>query len=273
MNQLPTRAATRFQLDAKAKLPPLSAQLAAQFRPTADARPARPAVTTDARLSRKFAEGLQLTRASTIALTRLQLALAGGDRRQAMAAIDRLHAIDGEIEHLVEQLPPSVATQGAPGTGTLEGEQPHANDEPPANDDPMAVLGKHLADQKLALAFEKLALASGISGPDLVSPGLVDPAHPLAHAHSLAHDSDEPPLPYPASRHDAPPRDRADDPRHDRRNRAALDESEPPLVDWHAFPDVHTHVWDRIPAKLWGTALAVLVTLALAIAAMVMTTF
>lgn len=182
----------------------------------------RSPVTGDARLSRKFAEGLQLTRASTIALTRLQLALAGGDRRQAMAAIDRLHAIDGEIEHLVGELPP-------------EGSAPTPTE--PANDDPVAALGKHLADQKLALAFEKLALASGISGPDLVSP-----AHPLAHE------------PAPAE-HAA----------------ALADEGEPPLVDWHGFPDVRTEVWDRLPAKLWGLVLALLVTLALAAAAVVMT--
>lgn len=211
MNQSPTHPGTRFQLDTKAKLPPLSPQF-------------RVPVTSDAKLSRKFAEGLQLTRASTIALTRLQLALAGGDRRQAMAAIDRLHAIDGEIEQLVGELPPEAGT---------EAQVPSE----PANDDPVAALGKHLADQKLALAFEKLALASGISGP-----GLASPAHPLAHE------------PAPVE------------------NAAALaEESEPPLVDWHGFPDVQTVVWDRLPAKLWGLVLAVLVTLALAAAAVVMT--
>lgn len=180
----------------------------------------RTPVTSDAKLSRKFAEGLQLTRASTIALTRLQLALAGGDRRQAMAAIDRLHAIDGEIEHLVGELPPETAAPSEP-----------------ANDDPVAALGKHLADQKLALAFEKLALASGISGP-----GLVSPAHPLAHE----------PAPAEAAA-------------------ALAAEAEPPLVDWHAFPDVRPEVWDRLPAKLWGLVLALVVTLALAAAAVVMT--
>ena len=216
MNQSPTHPGTRpgtrpdTHLQPGTKLPPLPAQF-------------RSPVTSDARLSRKFAEGLQLTRASTIALTRLQLALAGGDRRQAMAAIDRLHAIDGEIEHLVGELPP----EGSPPTPTE-----------PANDDPVAALGKHLADQKLALAFEKLALASGISGPDLVSP-----AHPLTHE----------PAPAPAE------------------TATALAEGEPPLVDWHRFPDVRTEVWDRLPAKLWGLVLALLVTAAIAAAAVVMT--
>ena len=217
MNQSPTYSGTysgtspgtRLQVDTK--LPPLPPHV-------------RAPVTTDARLGRKFAakfaRGLQLTRASTIALTRLQLALAGGDRRQAMAAIDRLHAIDGEIEHLVGELPPEP-----------EAETPTE----PANDDPVAALGKHLADQKLALAFEKLALASGISGP-----GLVSPEHPLAHEPAPA------PAPAPA-------------------------ESEPPLVDWHGFPDVQTVVWDRLPAKLWGLVLAVVVALVLAAAAVVIT--
>lgn len=90
--------------------------------------------------------GLQLCRANTMSLTRLQLALRNGDRRCALEAIDRLHALDARIENLVERLP-------------------H-----PANEDTdwMAIT-RHLEDQKIAIAFEKLALASEISGPDMVS--------------------------------------------------------------------------------------------------------
>ena len=96
--------------------------------------------------------GLQLSRASTLALTRLQLALTTGDRQQAMAAMDRLHALDAEIERLVDHLPA--------GSG---------------DDSDRQAIAKHLSDQKLALAFEKLALASEISGPDLRSPPVLPP--------------------------------------------------------------------------------------------------
>src|SRR3546814_3007641 len=50
--------------------------------------------------------GLQLCRANTMSLTRLQLALRSGNRRSALEAIDRLHALDARIEHLIERLPP-----------------------------------------------------------------------------------------------------------------------------------------------------------------------
>lgn len=90
--------------------------------------------------------GLQLSRANTMALTRLQLALTSGDRQQAMEAMDRLHVLDAELERLVNHL--------------------RAEDEDPD----WQAITKHLSDQKLAIAFEKLALASEISGPDLHSP-------------------------------------------------------------------------------------------------------
>lgn len=178
---------------------------------------------------RKLAEGLQLTRASTIALTRLQLALASGDRRQAMTAIDRLHVLDGEIEQLVEQLPPSTASARDTDEHSLSGHLPAAGDPPPG-DDLLASLGKHIADQKLALAFEKLALASGISGPDLVST-----------SQALA------------------PREETPVPLAPRENR---------VVDWQSFPDVQTVVWDRISPKMWGIFLATLAVLSLVAAAM-----
>ena len=87
--------------------------------------------------------GLQFCRAGLLSLTRLQLALERGDRAQAMAAIDHLHALDLEMERAVEALalPAPVAWPEA--------------------------IGGHLKEEKMAIAFEKLALASGISGPKL----------------------------------------------------------------------------------------------------------
>jgi hypothetical protein len=91
--------------------------------------------------------GLQFCRANALSLTRLQLALKSGDRQCALEAMDRLHALDAEIERLVQRLPS------------------------PENDDPeREVIDRHLSDQKLAIAFEKLALVSEISGPNMVSP-------------------------------------------------------------------------------------------------------
>ncbi|GGC14174.1 hypothetical protein GCM10011494_36250 [Novosphingobium endophyticum] len=90
--------------------------------------------------------GLQLCRANTMSLTRLQLALRTGNRHCALEAIDRLHALDAKIEHLVERLPPP------------------ANERHEWN-----AIARHLEDQKIAIAFEKLALASEISGPGMVS--------------------------------------------------------------------------------------------------------
>lgn len=214
MNQLPLGAGPRIRYDANAKFPPLP-------------RHFHTSVGIDAGLRRKIAEGLQLTRASTIALTRLQLALAGGDRRQTMAAIDRLHILDGEIAHLVEGLPPSPESEAAaPDDGI-----PVNREE--SGDDLLASLSEHLKDQKLALAFEKLALASGISGPDLVSAD-----HPLAPLAGR-------PIP-------------ADGAAGNDSKIVAVD-GEPPVVDWHAFPDVQTVIWDRIPPKVWGIFLAVIV--------------
>ncbi|HKT84963.1 MAG TPA: hypothetical protein VJQ77_02625 [Novosphingobium sp.] len=90
--------------------------------------------------------GLQLCRANTMSLTRLQLALRSGNRRSALEAIDRLHALDARIEHLIERLP-APANEGGD----------------------WQAIAKHLEDQKIAIAFEKLALASEISGPDMIS--------------------------------------------------------------------------------------------------------
>jgi len=152
MNQLPTRIGARFQLKHAGPAPGqcpafLSAPLPIPYL-------ARETPASEAGVGSEVTHGLQLARASTIALTRLQLALAGGDSRQAMEAIDCLHALDGEFEHLVGRLPANPAETGQN-----------------ALKDPATLLRKHITDQKLALAFEKLAFASGIVGPDLVSPG------------------------------------------------------------------------------------------------------
>lgn len=95
----------------------------------------------------EFGMGLQLLRASTMATTRLQLALIRGDRRQAMDAMDWLLDIDTEIECFVTDL------------------------SPPQPDDPnWQAITTHLVDQKAAIACEKHALAGGITGRDAASP-------------------------------------------------------------------------------------------------------
>ena len=90
---------------------------------------------------------LQFSRANAMSLARLQLALKSGDRQCALEAMDRLHALDSEMERLVRRLP--------------RGE---------GDDQEWGAIEQHLADQKLAIAFEKLVLVSEVSGPGLVSP-------------------------------------------------------------------------------------------------------
>ena len=87
--------------------------------------------------------GLQYCRASTLSLTRLELALESRDRQRIIEAMDRLHALDGEIERKVASLPAPAGAEA---------------------------LNEHLGREKMAVAFEKLVLASGISGPGLASP-------------------------------------------------------------------------------------------------------
>lgn len=94
----------------------------------------------------ELGNALQLVRAGNLATARLQLALSSGDRRHAMRVMDRILDIDAEIGTLVTKLPiPSSALR-----------------------DLQAVKG-HLGEQKIAIAFEKLALASEVTGPDLVA--------------------------------------------------------------------------------------------------------
>ena len=84
---------------------------------------------------------LQFVRASGLAQARLQLAVLAGNRRRALEQIDRLVMIDKQLERLVQ------------GRG---GPLP----------DP-ARLDGDLADQRLAIASEKLALTSQVSLPRL----------------------------------------------------------------------------------------------------------
>lgn len=91
--------------------------------------------------------GLQMCRANSLSLTRLQLALRKGDRRNVLEAIDRLHNLDTQIARLLQRLPIS------------------------ANDDPETqAICKYIDEQSMAIAFEKLALVSQVSGPDMLSP-------------------------------------------------------------------------------------------------------
>jgi hypothetical protein len=84
---------------------------------------------------------LQFIRASGLAQARLQVAVLSGNRRRALEQIDRLVAIDKELERLINE------------GGT------RLND--PTN------LESDLADARLALASEKLALTSEIQMPRL----------------------------------------------------------------------------------------------------------
>ena len=92
-----------------------------------------------------LALGLQLCRAGLLSLTRLQLAVERGDRPRVMEAVDDLHALDVSIGRTVDALPVAPA------------------------DERLAAVARRLQEEKMALAFEKLALASGVSGPALSS--------------------------------------------------------------------------------------------------------
>jgi hypothetical protein len=82
---------------------------------------------------------LQYVRASGLAQVRLQLAVLSGNRRRALEQIDRLIGIDRQLERLAR------------------GEQPPA----------ASALEAELADQRLAIASEKLALTSQTRLPRL----------------------------------------------------------------------------------------------------------
>lgn len=99
---------------------------------------------------------LHYVRASALAQARLQLAVLSGNRRRALEQIDRLVSIDKQLERVAEGL---VAI--APPPEALESE---------------------LADERLAIASEKLALTAGIELPRL------DPAFGAGLAAALPAD-------------------------------------------------------------------------------------
>lgn len=84
---------------------------------------------------------LHYVRASGLAQARLQLAVLSGNRRRALEQIDRLVGIDHELERM------------AAGDAALAA--------------PVEGLAAELADQRLAIASEKLALTSVIELPRL----------------------------------------------------------------------------------------------------------
>lgn len=106
----------------------------------------QPPASSSTPMANDLALGLQFCRANAMSLTRLQLALKTGDRQCALETMDKLHALDAEMERLVRRLPAPT------------GEEPQ-----------WEAINRHLSDQKMAIAFQKLAFASGIEGPDLVS--------------------------------------------------------------------------------------------------------
>jgi outer membrane protein TolC len=84
---------------------------------------------------------LHYLRASGLAQARLQLAVLSGNRHRALEQIDRLVSIDKQLERVADG---GIAI--APPAGTLAAE---------------------LADERLAIASEKLALTAGIEMPRL----------------------------------------------------------------------------------------------------------
>lgn len=95
---------------------------------------------------------LQIVRASGLAQARLQLAVLSGNRRRALEQIDRLVAIDKQLEQLAR------------------GENAPAGEE----------LEDDLADQRLAIASEKLVLTSEVTLPRL------EPAFGAGITHAVA---------------------------------------------------------------------------------------
>lgn len=198
---------------------------------TAPAPPTDPVGDLAAELGRS----LQLSRAGALGLTRLQLAIKCNDRHAAMAAMDRLHAVDAEMERIVERLP-------------------HPGENDPAHAEWQAI-ARHLADQKLSLAFEKLAMVSEISGPDMVSKPSPNFRRPDVAA--LRRESTDDDTPTSSNvYHIMPPETQPADP-------GASDDS-PPLADWPRLPALQPTEWNGLPAWLIGLLLAILAMVAIA---------
>ncbi|WP_052223389.1 hypothetical protein [Novosphingobium malaysiense] len=106
----------------------------------------RPFVDGDDALRQDMHLGLQICRANSLSLTRLQLALNNGNRRRVLEAVDRLHELDTQIGRLLKKLP------------VTEGDDPD-----------LQAICRHVDEQSMAVAFEKLALVSEVSGPHMVT--------------------------------------------------------------------------------------------------------
>lgn len=128
-----------------------------------DTAECQPPASSNTPMANDLALGLQFCRANAMSLTRLQLALKTGDRQCALETMDKLHALDAEMERLVHRLP-----------------------APTADKQRWEAINKHLGDQKMAIAFQKLAFASGIEGPDLIS-------RPVGFERGEEADGNEPP--------------------------------------------------------------------------------
>lgn len=207
-----------------------------------DAAPEAPPADPVIDLAAELARSLQLSRAGALGLTRLSLAIKAGDRQAAMAAMDRLHAVDAEMERLVERLPRPEPQNSA-----------HAEWE---------AIARHLADQKLSLAFEKLAMVSEISGPDMVSPPIPDIRHPdLAPRRTASSPSALPQMgPHSSEKsnvYSLTPPDAAAD--------------QPPLAEWPRLPALQPTEWNGLPAWLIGLLLAVLAMVAIGTAVVTLT--
>lgn len=91
--------------------------------------------------------GLQICRANSLSLTRLQLAMKQNDRHGVLEAIDRLHDLDTRIGRVLQRLPKSA--DQCPDTQAIN---------------------QYIDEQSMAVAFARLELISQVSGPDMLSP-------------------------------------------------------------------------------------------------------
>ncbi|MGE4305648.1 MAG: hypothetical protein AB7E24_16660 [Novosphingobium sp.] len=109
------------------------------------------------KLRRDVYLSLQICRANSLSLTHLQFALKHGDRKCVLEAVDRLHELDSQMGRLLKTLPVHTA-----------------------EDPELQVICKQVEQQSMTVAFEKLALVSGVSGPDMVTPPQIGDQTPAA---------------------------------------------------------------------------------------------